>query len=112
MTVPRCPFCNAQGLDKLAAKTLGYFSLIYCGQCGAIHGVVPLPPKKPKTKQQARPVATTEQAPASPPAPPLTSPPEKEKTPPSPEEEALSYYTRPGQHGFYTRMMTDEDDET
>ena len=41
MATPRCPHCNAQGIDKIAAKKLGGYSLIYCDKCGAIYGVVP-----------------------------------------------------------------------
>jgi hypothetical protein len=45
MTTPRCPFCNAQGINQIEAKTVGYYGIIYCKQCGAIHGVVPVPAK-------------------------------------------------------------------
>lgn len=38
---PRCPLCQAQGLDKIIAKTVGHFSVVCCRQCGTIHGVVP-----------------------------------------------------------------------
>lgn len=39
---PRCPYCNAQGLNHLALQRLEGFGLVYCGNCGAIYGVVPL----------------------------------------------------------------------
>jgi hypothetical protein len=40
---PRCPFCNRQGLSGIVAKKLSPdFGIVYCGQCGAIYGVVPL----------------------------------------------------------------------
>lgn len=39
---PRCPYCNAQGLNHLALHRLDGFGLVYCGNCGAIYGVVPL----------------------------------------------------------------------
>lgn len=47
---PRCPFCNAQGLEAIAAKSLGTFSLICCSKCGAIHGIAPFvkPPTSPR----------------------------------------------------------------
>lgn len=45
MTTPRCPFCSAQGINQIEAKTVGYYGIIYCKQCGAIHGVVPVPAK-------------------------------------------------------------------
>jgi hypothetical protein len=44
MADPRCPYCNTQGIKHLAAKQIGHYTLVYCGQCGAIYGVVPLPP--------------------------------------------------------------------
>lgn len=43
MTGIRCPFCNAQGLDHLQVEGVKSFQVVYCGQCGAIHGVLPLP---------------------------------------------------------------------
>lgn len=43
---PRCPHCNAQGINHLAHRLLGGYVLVYCGQCGAIYGVVPAPPQK------------------------------------------------------------------
>lgn len=42
MTNIRCPFCNAQGLDHLQVECVKSFQVVYCGQCGAIHGVLPL----------------------------------------------------------------------
>jgi len=38
---PRCPTCDAQGIKHLANHNLGQYILVYCGQCGAIYGVVP-----------------------------------------------------------------------
>jgi len=38
---PRCPTCNAQGIKHLVNHNLGQYFLVYCGQCGAIYGVVP-----------------------------------------------------------------------
>ena len=46
---PRCPYCNAQGIEKIVAKNVSGFSLICCRKCGAIHGVAPTM-KKPKTQ--------------------------------------------------------------
>ena len=44
MTIsPRCPYCNATGLKHLAIQEVGPITLVYCGQCGAIHGVLPRP---------------------------------------------------------------------
>ncbi|MBE7471942.1 MAG: hypothetical protein DPW09_19835 [Anaerolineae bacterium] len=42
MTTPRCPFCNAQGLDLLKIEQTALFQVVCCGQCGAIHGILPL----------------------------------------------------------------------
>lgn len=58
MSEPRCPFCNAQGVKNIASKHLGPALLLYCGPCGAIHGVVPTP-------KQAPPVTVASEAPAS-----------------------------------------------
>lgn len=113
MVAPRCPFCNAQGLDKLAAKNLGYFSLIYCGQCGAIYGVVPTSPPKTTTesKPKTRPAAPSPGEPAPSPIPPVAKDqPKIEKS--SSAEEALSFYAPTGsQHGFYTRIVADDEEE-
>lgn len=38
---PRCPYCNAQGVKHLAIEEVGAITLVYCGQCGAIHGLLP-----------------------------------------------------------------------
>ena len=56
---PRCPFCNAQGVNHIASKVMGSFALIFCGQCGAVYGVVPKPQqpeKTPPTQVVVRPV--------------------------------------------------------
>jgi hypothetical protein len=54
MTSPRCPYCNAQGLKSLAILQAGAFAVIHCDQCGAIHGIVPMPrqatPENPPPK--------------------------------------------------------------
>lgn len=42
MAEPRCPYCNTQGLSNLAQYQAGQFAVIYCAQCGAIFGVIPL----------------------------------------------------------------------
>lgn len=40
---PRCPYCNAQGLDRFqAVESDGQFRLICCCQCGAVLGVLPI----------------------------------------------------------------------
>lgn len=39
--LPRCPHCNARGLDYLVIEQVKQFNLVYCGVCGAIHGVLP-----------------------------------------------------------------------
>ena len=59
MTTPRCPYCNAQGLQHLAVHQAELFTLVYCSSCGAIHGVMPPQPT-------AQPSPAEEQA-ASPP---------------------------------------------
>ena len=41
MTTPRCPFCNAQGLQHLKRHDAGLFFVVYCDKCGAIYGVIP-----------------------------------------------------------------------
>ena len=42
---PRCPYCNAQGVQHIAARPLSTAVVIYCSQCGAIFGVVPNQPE-------------------------------------------------------------------
>ena len=42
-TTPKCPHCNARGIDSLAVEDMRMFLLVYCHKCGAIHGVVPNP---------------------------------------------------------------------
>jgi hypothetical protein len=84
MTTPRCPYCNAQGLDVLRVELTLSFQVVHCGQCGAIHGILPLaaaPTEAPKYPQ--REVKTTlaqppKQAPERPQAkisPPAPAPP-------------------------------------
>lgn len=53
MTTPRCPYCNAQGLKHLEAKPVGAFTVVSCGQCGAIHGIIPKVDKEPPPKEKA-----------------------------------------------------------
>ncbi|MCL4299675.1 MAG: hypothetical protein KJ077_28325 [Anaerolineae bacterium] len=42
--LPRCAYCNARGLNHLIVEQTAQFMLVYCGKCGAIHGVLPLSP--------------------------------------------------------------------
>lgn len=56
MAIPRCPYCNAQGVNQLEAKVVGFFVLVFCKGCGAIHGVVP----KPVSEQPPATVTTPE----------------------------------------------------
>ncbi|MBN1220152.1 MAG: hypothetical protein JXM69_14590, partial [Anaerolineae bacterium] len=79
MATPRCPYCNAQGLKYLDFRSVGPVSVIFCAQCGAIHGIITLPkPNKNEILEKQI------QEPTSPPAPesklpqPATAP----KTPP------------------------------
>ncbi|MCB0209292.1 MAG: hypothetical protein KDJ52_08180 [Anaerolineae bacterium] len=46
-TTPKCPYCNARGIDSLAVEDMRMFLLVYCHKCGAIHGVVPAPTPAP-----------------------------------------------------------------
>jgi len=51
---PRCPYCNATGLDKLASKVHRDIRVIFCGLCGAILGFVPYQiPEETKAKASA-----------------------------------------------------------
>jgi hypothetical protein len=65
MTIsPRCPYCNATGLKHLAIQEVGPITLVYCGQCGAIHGVLPRPPaQSSELAREARPAKNDEPAP-------------------------------------------------
>lgn len=53
---PRCPFCNAHGLSCLANQPVGAYLIVYCGQCGAIHGIIPSPksPGRPRGEKEPR----------------------------------------------------------
>ena len=53
---PRCPYCNAQGLKHLSINHAGFFAIVFCGQCGAIHGIIPLTVKQqPQNAPQQEP---------------------------------------------------------
>lgn len=58
--IPRCPFCNAQGISQIEAKDLGPALLLFCKSCGAIHGVIPAP-KKQEKKFEVKPLEDFEQ---------------------------------------------------
>lgn len=60
MTSTRCPFCNTQGLDRLQIEVVGQFQVVSCGQCGAIHGVLPLPIEAQKSPARQEETALTE----------------------------------------------------
>jgi len=51
MVTLRCPHCQAKGMKQLAARKAGPYSIIYCRQCGAIHGVVPDVETLPASRQ-------------------------------------------------------------
>lgn len=74
---PRCPYCNAQGLTHLAKYQAGNFVVVYCGQCGAIYGVVPSVAKEkfpsPSAKEEVPPPVEETAAPSEPPPSPLSS---------------------------------------
>lgn len=53
MVTPRCPYCNTQGLKHLAVYRTGAFAVVYCDQCGAIHGVVPIRSHPVEQKQHS-----------------------------------------------------------
>lgn len=78
MTTPRCPYCNAQGLSFIKSQKSGPFRVIFCGQCGAIHGVLPAG-REPVTK-----LGHTEAVIKTPPPTPTEAPnhpPRETKTP-------------------------------
>lgn len=60
-TTPKCPHCNARGIDSLAVEDMRMFLLVYCHKCGSIHGVVPNPPQPPPVGVKT---ATEEKRPA------------------------------------------------
>jgi hypothetical protein len=43
----RCPYCNVQGLNQLAAKPTGFLLVIFCKSCGAIQDII-APPTQAK----------------------------------------------------------------
>lgn len=71
MTRPRCPHCYAQGLKYLSIQKVSSFTLVYCGNCGAIHGIIPSSPQRP-SKPTSEPSRTF---PSSPATAPTTPPP-------------------------------------
>lgn len=65
MTKPRCPYCNAQGLEHLKIRPLiGPVAVVYCGQCGAIYNVITYKdtPQKESQKPDPQPAKATETA--------------------------------------------------
>jgi len=44
-SAPRCPFCNTVGINQVEAQPFGPILLIFCKNCGAIHGAIPKPPE-------------------------------------------------------------------
>lgn len=98
MATPRCPFCNTPGLDRLKIEVVsGQFRVIYCAQCGAIHGILPLgrqpaeSPPQPKPAKFFVPAPPPPKAEAPKPAPeqPPTSKPEPPKPTPRPAKKGL-----------------------
>lgn len=125
---PRCPYCNASGVDKITAQRLGGALLLYCGQCGAIHGVVPAVPKPAPPQPSPAEIGRGEPGGIGrlPPAPkrrlvhgkpdpiPRLPPEDPYKKPKSdegisPEEALAAFGPSLGQHGFYTRIGYDDD---
>jgi hypothetical protein len=82
MTAPRCPHCNATGLKYLAAQEVGLYTIVYCSQCGAIHGVVPQVQKRKVASQ-----ATS--------SPQTSSPPKKQQSPSAKVEPVKSTVAAP-----------------
>lgn len=91
MPTIRCPFCNAQGFDLLKVGLTPSFQVVHCGQCGAIHGVLPLaaapieaktdPPRPVKIPLAEPPKQAPEQPKINPPVPaPLVKPTQKTLT--------------------------------
>ena len=112
MVEPRCPHCNAHGVNKIAAKNLGNYSLIYCGQCGAIYGVVP---KTQTKKAEEEMVTPARSAPAESVTKKANAHPER-NIPPAPtnpdEAEALMRYYYFGQRGSnYMRIHLPPNEE-
>jgi len=55
---PRCPFCNTTGLQEIATQQLpNRVVIVYCRQCGAIHGVIPplIAPVRPNHQETDQP---------------------------------------------------------
>lgn len=127
LTAPRCPFCNAQGVSQLEAKTIGFFAVIYCRQCGAIHGVVPKPQDYPKPVEtpKSEPVAPepkalpepfdirkidVEKKPPEIPKPPPAEPKKEQNMTPERARAMMPYYTQPGST-MYKIIRKDDEEE-
>lgn len=104
----RCGFCNAQGINQLEAQVFGFYSVIFCRQCGAIHGIVPAPPARPDAKAEApEPVEPPQQ-----PEPPfdfraieienieVEKPKTEPKLTPARAQGMMSYYIQPGSTNY------------
>lgn len=103
MSTPRCPFCNTQGLERLKIEVVsGQCRVVYCGQCGTIHGVLPLDPTLPEPKPAKFFVPAPPPKRPDPPSP--EPPPEKQKPPPRQAEKSLENRDRIGAM-FHTRGM-------
>ncbi|GIK42391.1 MAG: hypothetical protein BroJett011_62240 [Chloroflexota bacterium] len=120
-TPMRCPFCNAQGINYLEAKTVGFFAVIYCAKCGAIHGVVPAQPQP--AKAEPKPAATPQPEPPPPPQPEpfdlrkidVEETPPKEPKPeptltPARAQAMMAHYVQPGSTMY--RIIRKDDEET
>lgn len=77
---PRCPYCNAQGLDRFqAVESDGQFRLICCCQCGAVLGVLPIEqPIETKESPQLVEEKITPPRPVEPAFVPPSTPPKEE----------------------------------
>ena len=104
MVEPRCPFCNATGVSAIAARRLGNALLLYCGRCGAIHGVAPISEGKGKAEAETQAkVAVEPEVKAE-----MDPQPKKAADKGANPAEMLGYYQARPAHGFYTRIADEE----
>jgi hypothetical protein len=123
---PRCGFCNAQGITYLEAKTVGCYAIVFCGKCGAIHGVVPAQQQPAKLAPVGAQTETPNPEPVASPPPepepfdlrkidvekPETKEPKAEqKLTPARAQAMMDYYVQPGST-MYQIIRKDNDEET
>lgn len=100
-TIPKCPYCQTQGIKNIASQKAGPLRIIFCGNCGAIFTIIPDALLQEKPRQQI--------APATEPAPEQKPETEPDIEPLTPEQiMGLGFY---GQSTQYMKFPVIDKDE-